>query len=150
MRVECYIRVMDSTTAIETLRQYFEDRADPSVFSAYLFGSLAQGTAHSDSDVDVGVLLDRNVMPTRAQRSDARVRLTSDIIGVLHRNDVDLVILNDVPPGLGRQVITEGISVFVADLEGDRAFQRDIQLRAADLDPFLRRMRKIKLEALSA
>lgn len=141
---------MESVTDIEALRQYFRDLADCFVLSAYLFGSSARGTAHSDSDVDVGVLLDRNAMPTRAQRGDARVRLTSDIISVLHRNDVDLVILNDVPPGLGRHVITEGISVFVADPEADRDFQRDVQLRAADLDPFLRRMRKIKLEALSA
>lgn len=140
---------MGSCIDNEALREYFEEKADPAVVSAYLFGSAANGQAHADSDVDVGVLLDRRVVPIGAERSQLRVRLTSDIIAVLHRNDVDLVVLNDVPPGLGRRVITDGVPVFVADGEADHAFQRDVQLRAADLDPFLRRMRKIKLEALA-
>ena len=40
--------------------------------------------------------------------------------------------------------------MYVADPEADHAFCRDVQLRAADLDPFLRRMRLIKLRALSS
>jgi hypothetical protein len=78
------------------------------------------------------------------------VRLTSGIIAALHRNDVDLVVLNDVPPGIGRHAITQGVRVFCRSEEADHNYVRDIQLRAADLDPFLRRMRKIKLQALSA
>ena len=78
------------------------------------------------------------------------MRLTSELIHALARNDVDLVVLNDVPPGLGRHAITAGVRVYVADHEADHAFCRDVQLRAADLDPFLRRMRQIKLKALAS
>ena len=60
----------------------------------------------------------------------------------------DGVILNDAPPELGRRVVTEGKPVYVGDPDADRDFVRDVQLRAADLDPFLRRMRRIRLEAL--
>lgn len=115
----------------------------------YLYGSAARGQEHSQSDVDVAVLLDRACFPSREQRADERVRLTAELIHALARNDVDLVVLNDVPPGLGRHAITAGVRVYVADHEADHAFCRDVQLRAADLDPFLRRMRQIKLKALS-
>ena len=117
---------------------------------AYLYGSAARGQAHAESDVDVAVLLDRACFPSREQRSGERVRLTAELIHVLGNNDVDLVILNDVPPGLGRHAVTEGLRVYLADPEADHAFFRDVQLRAADLEPFLRRMRQIKLGALSS
>jgi hypothetical protein len=34
-----------------------------------------------------------------------------------------------------------------ADPEADHAYVRDAQLRAADVEPFLRRMRRIELDA---
>lgn len=49
---------------------------------------------------------------------------------------------------LARAIVTRGRRFFCADCEADHAFVRDAQLRAADLDPFLRRRRKIKLSAL--
>jgi predicted nucleotidyltransferase len=53
------------------------------VVSAYLFGSHAAGSAHRESDVDVGVVLDCAVHGTRAARFDERVRLASELIGAL-------------------------------------------------------------------
>lgn len=118
------------------------------VASAYLFGSHAEGRAHRESDVDVGVLLDWAAFPTREQRFDARVRLTAELIAALHRNSVDLIALNDVPPTLGRKVVTDGVRVFCADPEADHAYVRDAQLRAADLDIWLRRVRRLGLGAI--
>ena len=140
----------DTQTHESALRDYFHRVRPAGVASAYLYGSAARGQAHAESDVDVAVLLDRARFPSRQQRSGERVRLTAELIHVLRNNDVDLVILNDVPPGLGRHAVTEGIRVYVADPEADHAFFRDVQLRAADLEPFLRRMRQIKLGALSS
>lgn len=73
--------------------------------SAYLFGSVASGRAHRDSDVDLAVLLDRDVHPTA---------------GLVDRN-------------VGR----------------DHAHLRLTLSRAADLEPFLRRTRMVKLRALA-
>jgi predicted nucleotidyltransferase len=98
--------------------------------------------------VDVGILLDRSRHADRADRNSLRIDLTSALIHVLGRNVVDVVILNDAPPELRRKVVTQGERVYCADAEADHAFVRDVQLRAADLEPFLRRMRRIKLEAL--
>ena len=119
------------------------------IASAYLFGSHVEDRAHRESDVDVGVLLDWAVHRARAERFDVRVRLGSWLIGALRTNAVDVVVLNDVPPHLGRRIVTTGRRVACADPAADHAFVRDVQLRAADLEPFLRRTRRIKLEAIA-
>jgi hypothetical protein len=61
---------------------------------------------------------------------------------------VDVVILNDAPPGLARRIVTEGRNVYCRDTELNHSFVRDVQLRAADLAPFLRRMSALKLTAI--
>lgn len=131
-----------------SLQSFFEEQREFGVVSAYLFGSHAEERVHRESDVDVGVLLDRSRYPEARDRFEARVRLGSALIGVTHRNEVDVVILNDAPPLLGRRIVTEGRRVQCADPEADLRYRRDVQLRACDLEPFLRRMRRIKLEAL--
>jgi hypothetical protein len=45
-------------------------------------------------------------------------------------------------------LILDGVRIQVTDQEADRAFRRTTASRAADLEPFLRRMRRIKLDAI--
>ena len=116
--------------------------------SVYLFGSHAEGRAHRESDVDVGVLLDRQALPAARDRFEAGLRLSSRLQSSLGTRHVDLVVLNDAPPGLGRCVV-RGRRLACFDREADHAFVRDVQLRAADLEPFLRRTRRLKLQALA-
>lgn len=120
------------------------------IASAYLFGSHAARRAHRESDVDVAVLLDWGRYPTHEERFEARLRLIGELaIALGTREDrLDVVVLNDLPPLFGRRIVWEGERVFLADPEADHVFVRDVQLRAADLAPWLARMRKIKLEAL--
>jgi predicted nucleotidyltransferase len=99
--------------------------------------------------VDVGVLLDRASYPTRQARFAERLRLTSRLGGHLGNYLVDVVILNDAPPTLARRIVTTGERVFCANPDADHDFVRDAQLRAADLEPFLARTRRIKLAALA-
>lgn len=119
----------------------------PAVASAYLFGSVAEGRAHRESDVDVAVLLEWDAHATAAERFDAGIRLAGALQSVLART-VDLVVLNDAPPLLGRHAVTRGTRLLCRDPGADHAYVRDVQLRAADLEPWLRRMRAIKLEAI--
>jgi predicted nucleotidyltransferase len=116
-------RIPDANLAA-TLGTLLDRASPPGLVSAYLFGSHAEGRAHRESDVDVAVLAE------------------------LRRNLVDVVVLNDAPPGLGRRIVTAGIRVFCRDRATDHAFVRNVQLRAADLEPFLRRARRVKLTAL--
>src|SRR5215212_3401720 len=134
---------------LEALRTYFSGRPELGVASVYLFGSHAEGRAHRESDVDLAVLLEWDRHPTDRDRFEARVLLSAELISVLHCNEVDVVILNDVPPLFGRRIVYEGIRVFLEDPEADFAYVRDVQIRAADLAPWLERARKVKLEALA-
>jgi predicted nucleotidyltransferase len=131
------------------LARYFEEQPGLGVASAYLFGSHAEGRAHRESDVDVGVLLQWDRHPKPADRFEMRVRLGSDLIARVHHNEVDVVILNDAPPLLGRKVIYDGIRIFCGDPETDDAYVRDVQILAADLEPWLNRIRTARLEALA-
>jgi predicted nucleotidyltransferase len=141
------MRPRDEETIAEALARILEGES-PGLVSAYLFGSHAEDRAHRESDVDVGVLLSRGARPTAAQRFEERVRLAA-LLGAELKRPVDVVVLNDAPPGLGRRVVTRGVRLLCRDPEADHAFVRDVQLRAADLEPFLRRLRRVKLEALS-
>lgn len=134
----------------ETLADHLEASPPEGVASVYLFGSEAEGRAHRESDVDVGVLFDRDALPDRDRRSEAAVGLASELIGVLHRNDVQVVSLIDVSPELASTAVRRGRRVHCADPELDRREVRDLLLRSADLAPFLRRTRTTKLEALGA
>jgi predicted nucleotidyltransferase len=119
------------------------------VASAYLFGSHAEGRPHRESDVDVGVLFDRRALPNARDRFEAALRLSAGLQAALGTRLVDLVVLNDAPPGLGRAIVSRGRRLICSEEGADHAFIRDVQLRAADVEPFLRRARRHKLEALA-
>lgn len=127
-----------SEQIVERLRKYFEERPDLAVASAYLFGSQAEGRAHRESDIDVAVLLQWDRYPIRDNRDDARNRLGSELITILHHSKVDVVILNDAPPLFGRQIIYDGIRAYLGDPAKDHNYVRDVQIMAADLEPWLK------------
>ena len=120
----------------------------PGSVSAYLFGSAAHGRMHRESDVDVGVLLDRGLFPTTAERFEARLRLSAHLDAAVKR-PVDLVVLNDAPPSLARHIMCDGMRLLVSDPAQDHRQRCVILSRAADLAPFLRRTRAVKLRAIS-
>ena len=126
-----------------------EDDRSPVLVSAYLFGSHSLERAHRESDVDVAVLLQGAPLTAAAARFEERIRLMGVLSRALGVSEIDLVVLNDAPPLLSRRIVTEGKRVCCSDPESDHAFVRDAQLRAADIQPFLDRMQRLKLEALT-
>jgi predicted nucleotidyltransferase len=126
-----------------------EQAAPDSLASAYLFGSRAEGHPHLESDVDVGVLFRPDMLRTSRERFDAGLVVSSRLQAALGTTRIDVVVLNDAPAGLGRHVVVTGRRLVCPDAGADHAFVRDVQLRAADLAPFLRRARRIKLEAMA-
>ena len=137
------------TDVTVSLRNHFASAQPAGVISAYLFGSYARGTAHGESDVDVGVLLDPRMLVSSAARARVADKLASDLIAALHRNAVDVVVLNDAGPELGAHAVTTGRRLYCQDPDADHAFVRTILLRHADLKPFLERTRRLKLRALA-
>lgn len=76
----------------------------PAIVCAYLFGSVARGEAHIQSDVDVAVLFEKAPAP----RLDAG---PLDLEGALERSlgrSVQLVVLNRAPADLVHRVLRDG------------------------------------------
>jgi len=115
----------------ESTAERFEARIDEvrellrahHVVLAYLFGSVARGEEREDSDLDVAVLLDDSVQPERLP--EVRLRLTTELVGLTHANDVDVVVLNEAPPLLAFNAISEGRCFL-----GDRRRQVRFEVRA--------------------
>lgn len=141
--------IITEMTVAHRISEYFDRPTAPGLVSVYLFGSQAEARAHRESDLDLGLLFDREVHRTRKDRFDVALRIAADLRADLGIDAIDLVVLNDAPPLLGRRVVTEGQRLVCRSCEADHAYVRDVQLRAADLLPFLERMRRIKLEALA-
>lgn len=119
------------------------------VAAAYLFGSHAEARAHRQSDIDVAVLLQRETHPSSRSRFEARLDLIGALGRALHPHEVDIVVLNDAPPMLGRRIVDHGILVWIGETQAHQAFVSRIRSRAADLAPWLERMQRIKLEFLA-
>src|SRR4051812_4930685 len=109
--------------------------AVPGVVAAYVFGSVAEGREHRESDLDVAVLVDRSAYPRSADRFELRLRLFS-VLRTTAGREVDLLILNDVPPQLARRIMTGGRTLVMKDEEAEHAHRRVVLSRAADLEPF--------------
>ena len=91
---------MDCEAIERRLRDFFASRAEAEgIAAAYLFGSVARGTARPDSDVDVGVLYSGE--PPRGL--DA-FRLEGEIEGLLGL-PVQVVTLDTAPPDLVHRVL---------------------------------------------
>jgi len=131
----------------EAVRRVAEALGLP-IVSAYLFGSRAEGRAHRESDLDLAVLLPPGRFGVGRELFEIRLALASALTAELHEDALDLIILQEAPPHLARRIVTEGRRVFCRDPEVDAAFARNVQLRAADLEPFLRRTRAVKLRSL--
>ena len=98
---------------VDRLTAVLERRAE--VLDAYLFGSLARGDGHAGSDVDVAVYIDEAGAEGGAW--GYRADLTTDLMGALNTNDVDVVVLNQAPPLLYHRVLRDGIRLLSRDLE---------------------------------
>ncbi|WP_460920423.1 type VII toxin-antitoxin system MntA family adenylyltransferase antitoxin [Salinarchaeum chitinilyticum] len=106
------------------IRHVLEDHP---VSLAILFGSYVEGNTHPNSDVDIAVEFDDEV----DDRLDARLSLLSDLSSTLQRDDVDLGILPDLEPRIGRAAVTDG-ELLVGDQERADAYRERFE---AAIDP---------------
>jgi len=122
-----------------TLRDFFAaDHHGAAV--VYLFGSVARGTATRRSDVDVGVLFEKDPPKTLA---GLNVDLAQDLEAVLERR-VDLVILNWANADLVHRVLRDGRLI----LDRNPSMRIDFEVRKRneyfDLLPLLQRYREVR------
>lgn len=90
---------------IAQLRSVLE--TDPRIAYALLFGSKGRGTAHDLSDTDVAIGLAAGAKLSAPELGDLLSRLEAAVGG-----PVDLVLLDEAPPGLAYRVFRDGRVVF--------------------------------------
>ncbi len=105
----------------EKLTKYFNEHEE--ILFAILFGSIAKGKSNKMSDIDIAVMVEPNF--NKPFPFGYQAELTTDLIGVLGRNDVDVIILNEAPIVLKHEVLRYGKFIFVKDEHARIKFQVD-------------------------
>lgn len=97
----------------------FKQLGDNHIVLLYLFGSVARGTAHKDSDVDIGVLFDNKT------KKNQYLQLEGRVIGFFSRlypdKEINVVNFNIASPLLKQAAILEGKLLYKRSDE-DRIF----------------------------
>ncbi|WP_417778726.1 type VII toxin-antitoxin system MntA family adenylyltransferase antitoxin [Stutzerimonas xanthomarina] len=99
---------------------------------AYVFGSVAAGTAHSDSHVDLAVLCEA------AMTADQQIQLISDIAEATGRA-VDLIDLTAVGEPLLGQILRHGVRIIGGSERHAQLVSKHI-FNNGDFMPYVERM----------
>ena len=110
MAQESFLK-LNKENLISRLGDFFKSQVD--VELAYLFGSTAEGTEGPLSDIDVGVYLSNNLTPE--QKIEKRLKLTSELVGFLKTNNIDLIIMNNASPIINFEIIKPNTPLFIKD-----------------------------------
>ncbi|HSU80920.1 MAG TPA: nucleotidyltransferase domain-containing protein [Thermoanaerobaculia bacterium] len=132
---------MDVVDAIEPrLREFLTERAEQEgIAAAYLFGSVARGTAGPRSDVDVGVLY-REDPPLTLE--GLGLRLEGDL-EILLGKPVQVVVLNRAPVDLAIRVLRDGKLLVDQDRTKRIDFEVKTRFELWDLEPYLKLYRRM-------
>jgi predicted nucleotidyltransferase len=106
--------------------------------AAYLFGSVARGTARPESDVDVGLLYAEEPPPGL---EGLAFHLEAELERLLHR-PVQVVVLNRAPVDLARRVLRDGKLLLDRDRSRRVGFEVRTRREFWDLEPVLRQYRR--------
>ena len=112
---------------------------EPTIVCAWLFGSVARGTARPDSDVDVAVLADLPVGCDRlAWQSELEARLSRVV-----RRTVQVVSAERAPADLVRRILRDGQLLVDRDRSRRLAFEVRKRNEYFDMTPVWRLIRRL-------
>lgn len=130
----------DLATIESQLREYLTANAErEGLATAYLFGSVARGTAKPGSDVDVGILYSEE--PPRTLKG-LGLELQGDLEDLLEL-PVQVVVLNRAPVDLVIRVLRDGKLLVDRDRSKRIRFEVKSRFEFWDLEPYLKMYRKM-------
>jgi predicted nucleotidyltransferase len=131
---------MDPEAIEARLREFLTANAErEGIAAAYLFGSMARGTAGPGSDVDVGVLYLQDPPLTLAGMG---FRLEGEIEGLLGV-PAQVVVLNRAPVDLVVRVLRDGKLLVDRDRPKRIRFEVKTRFEFLDLEPYLKQYRRM-------
>ena len=118
----------------EKIENYFKNKKD--IIAVYLFGSYAKGKESHSSDIDIGILLDRN------HREYDKTMIDRYIVelGRILKKDIHPVILNSASEELLRQVFSNGECLLINNPEALSWFKMVMYSRIADFSYYRNQM----------
>jgi predicted nucleotidyltransferase len=134
---------MDVDAIEPRLREFLTERAErEGIAAAYLFGSVARGTAGPRSDVDVGILYEEDPPLTL---EGLGLRLEGDLESLLGK-PVQVVVLNRAPVDLAVRVLRDGKLLVDRDRTKRIDFEVKTRFELWDLEPYLKMYRRMGSE----
>ena len=133
---------MPTSSIEQALRKFFASRP-AGIVAAYLFGSVARGTAGARSDVDVAVLYEA-APPATIEG------LPLDLENAIHQvvaRPVQVIVLNTAPVSLVHRVLRDGVLVLDRAPSARIRFEVRARNEFFDLQPILARYRRRPLAA---
>jgi len=110
----------------EKIRTYFKNKKD--IIAIYLFGSYAACKERHLSDIDIGILLDRD-------ETDLDKDILTDCmvgLGRMLRKDIHPVILNSASEELLRQIFLKGKCILINDASKLARYKMIMFVKIAD------------------
>jgi len=133
--------IFDGRKLKETIEPVIEKY---NVNTVYFFGSRANGTHYSNSDIDLGLLLG----DSGQTKTKLIIDIQMDIEELFHPTPVDVIILQNAPLEMRFQIIKTGEIIYCRDDEFRTDFE-DVTLRDyLDFKPFLDMYQREVKEAL--
>src|SRR5947199_6399230 len=130
---------MDMAAIEASLRDFLSRSAErEGIAAAYLFGSVARGTAGPRSDVDVGILYSEDPPLTLKGMG---LGLEGDLESLL-RVPVQVVVLNHAPVDLVVRVLRDGKLLVDRDRSKRIRFEVKTRFEFWDLEPYLKLYRR--------
>ena len=131
---------MDSQAIEARLREFLASVAErEGIAAAYLFGSVARGTAGPGSDVDVGILyLEDPPLTLEGMGFELEGELEK-----LLRLPVQVVVLNRAPVDLTIRVLRDGKLLVDRDRPKRIDFEVKTRFEFLDLEPYLKMYRRV-------
>lgn len=119
-----------SEAKLEELRRFF--RREPRIVVGYLFGSYSRGNEGPLSDVDIALVLERQIS------LDEEASLISEITVVLGTDEIDVVFLKETfPPRLAFNVISDGQVIYARDDKKRVLFEERVMSEYVLMEGFL-------------
>jgi len=115
-------------TEIKTKLQPVFEKYQDAILFCYCFGSYATNEANAKSDLDLAVYIKEDKL-----NFDFKLALLADICRGLKRNDVDLIILNELRNLiLAEKIVRNGILFYETNRDVRQDFELKIIHRAID------------------
>ena len=116
------------STIEDKIRDYFKNERE--VLAVYLFGSYAAGKKQHFSDIDIGILLDRDQL---SMGKELRTKYIVELTRIL-RKDIHPVILNLASEELLKQIFQKGECILTKDAKKLARFRMMKFVEIADFD----------------